>query len=178
MLWTILALAIPFITTLLAVLIAILLSWLFLNKSFRNNQHRQNRTHTINLAIKDLTLNLWFTHELLTNSDIKNTGTYARYWFDGIKQLNLSALTGNENSYAKMTPLIHMLDVDNRKLEDALFTGVIDNAANVQQQLLSWIPLINAIIRVHDLQIPFLPDGEEMLQQIKQAYEQSAGGQQ
>ena len=160
-------------TTFIGVFFALLLSWFCIERRIFTVQQRDAKTHMMSLAIKDLTLNLWFTYELFNNESLKTTGTYARYWFDGIKQLNLSCLIGNDTGYVKITPLIHMLDVDNRKLEDGLFSSVIENASTMQRHLLSWIPLLNGIIEVHDLRIPLLPHSEEMLKQIKDSYEQS-----
>jgi hypothetical protein len=159
------------LTTFAGTFIALLLGWCVIERRILKVQSRTAKTHMVNLAIKDLTLNLYFTSELLHNEVIQATGTYARYWFDGIKQVNLSSLTGSKNGYVQITSLIHILDVDNRKLEDGLFSSVIENASFIQKQLLAWIPLLNAIIEVHNLKIPLLPPPEEMAKQVEKEQE-------
>ena len=149
--------------------IAIALAWLFIQKKIMNTQNYTNISHVLNLAIKDLTLNLWFSHELMTNGTIPKMGTYARYWFDGMKSLNLSIISDVDN-YAKIMHIIHLMDVDNRKLDNGDFRDVVNHATTIQSNLLEWIPFINETIIKHELKIPLLP--KTMLEQIKQSYEE------
>ncbi len=162
--------ALTFAITLFSTLLALIFAWQYIERRVFQRQSYDTKVHMVTLAIKDLNLNMWFTYELLHNADIRQAGTYARYWFDGIKGFNIAALTGSAHDYLKIMPLIHMLDVDNRKLEDGDYEGVVTNALAVQEQLRSWIPIINTVIQENRLKIPLLPSADHMLLQIQQQY--------
>ena len=146
---------------------------LLLEKKILKSQQRQTQTHMLNLAIQDLLLNLWFTHELQSNSNLSSEGTYARYWFDGIRQLNLSFFSEHSKDYSKMVAVVHMMDVDNKKMDHGYFQETIEQADIIQSHLSSWVSTFNMLIQTHKLQIPQLPSASDLLDSIKNEYQKN-----
>jgi hypothetical protein len=125
---------------------AVCLGWWLIDGDLKYSQEKREWNSVCSSLVSDIRRNLWLSRELQAYPDvIRESGTYARYWSEGMKRLHLKLSRKKEFSHLDIWPMLHVVDIDNQMLDCKRYNNAIDNAAEVERLMLALVDLMERI---------------------------------
>ncbi len=124
----------PIIVHMLGGLGAVFLAWWLIDDELRQSAKREEWEKLLAFTMSDLRRNAWLVRELQKKeAAMSESKVYARYWMEGLRQLQVK-LPKSQSSFAnELWMLIHRFDQSNQMLDEGAVAMASHEAQAVEQ---------------------------------------------